>query len=381
MRVLLNYVYYRPVGHVVEAMRYAKGLYDANPGCEIHVALTNRTAWELSAGCPWIAEKYTVELSERAPERLTLPPMPREWDYIIDNNLVQLERTNPERIRPDGYVPPPLGWEEVAMLSYYDLTTSALHARSGRGTLYPAISLPIGLNYAVGSHVRLEVPSSSRDFVSRYRHDGPKIGVMLGGSGASKLYPQIDSWIAILKALTLRYPMAKFFVSGTRAADRNQTTTRAYTDDDLARLFASDRRIVDCYDIGMWNQVALFELCDLLISPHTGFAFLALCVETPWLAISGGNWPEYFYNQVPFYSLLPDNPDYPYVGLIDGEVDGRRIPAMQPENLLPRIQEILDAVAYLLDPATIYGDALEGHRERVSRARVRRKYIPLAPAF
>src|SRR5579875_1495029 len=211
-------------------MRYARGLGDANPDCEVHVALSNRTAWELCAGCPWIAATYPVALSEREPERVELPPMPRDWGNILDNNLLRLETASPEQIRPKGYVAPPLGWEEVAMLAYYERTDAELLARSGRGTLYPAISLPDGLNCSVGAHVRIEVPADSRAFVQRYRHDGPKIGVLLGGSGAAKMYPEVDSWVTVLDAIRLRFPTARFYVTGVRSTDRGQTITRAYTE-------------------------------------------------------------------------------------------------------------------------------------------------------
>ena len=46
-------------------------------------------------------------------------------------------------------------------------------------------------------------------------------------------------------------------------------------------------RVVECFDIGMRKQLALFECCDLLCSPHTGFVFLAPFVGTPWLTIAG----------------------------------------------------------------------------------------------
>ncbi len=37
----------------------------------------------------------------------------------------------------------------------------------------------------------------------------------------------------------------------------------------------------------------------------------ALAVGTPWLTISRGRWSEYFFNGVPFYSLLSDPDRFP----------------------------------------------------------------------
>jgi hypothetical protein len=282
--ILVNHVYYSPVGHVVEAIRYARGFRDANPGSEIHVALSDGAPWELCAGAPWIAGIYRIPVADPGSCGLSVPEMPREWDYIVDNNLMALE--DPQ-------------------------------------------------------------------------------------------YPGAESWITIIGALRERFPLARFYLTGARGSDRHRhlTTTR-YRDDGLARILASGDDLVDCYDIGLWHQVALLEACDLLVSPHSGFSFLALCVSTPWLTISGGNWPEFFFNGVPFYSVLPDNPDYPYVGAYDYDYDGPTIPDMRHERLLARIPDILAGAAFLLDPATTYQDALARHRANVARARIRHDRMP-----
>ena len=130
-------------------------------------------------------------------------------------------------------------------------------------------------------------------------------------------------------------------------------------------MLGCDPAVVDCFDIGLWPQVALLERCDVVLAPHTGFAFLALCVGTPWLALSGGNWPEYFFNDVPFYSLLPDDPGYPHEGAIDASEDGHPIAGMRLEELLRRIPELLDAVAFLLDPLTTFAAAQRRHRANI----------------
>jgi ADP-heptose:LPS heptosyltransferase len=195
------------------------------------------------------------------------------------------------------------------------------------------------------------------------------------------MYPAADTWIVILRALRERFGAARVYLTGSRTSNRKQTTTRAYSDGDLARIIACDDQIIDCYDIGLWNQVALLERCDLLLSPHTGFAFLASCVGTPWLALSGGNWPEYFFNDVPFYSVLPDNPDYPYVGAIDGDQDGPRIPCMQREKLRRAIPEILDGAAFLLAAGCTFAQAQRRHQENIARSNVRRDRILTATTF
>ena len=84
---------------------------------------------------------------------------------------------------------------------------------------------------------------------------------------------------------------------------------------------------------------------------------------------------------MPFYSLLPDDPGYPHEGAIDACEDGHPIAGMRLEELLRRIPELLDAVAFLLDPLTTFAAAQRRHRANISRARVRRDRIPTAPTF
>ena len=61
-KLLLNFVYYRPVGHAVEALKYAKGYYDANKDdIEIHLLLNADTPVELVDACYWIKKTYSIE--------------------------------------------------------------------------------------------------------------------------------------------------------------------------------------------------------------------------------------------------------------------------------------------------------------------------------
>ncbi|HEY3869289.1 MAG TPA: glycosyltransferase family 9 protein [Actinocrinis sp.] len=377
-RVLLNHVYYSPVGHVVEAIRYARGLHEGNSGSEIHVALGEGAPAELCDACPWIARTYRVRLEGGELGGVSDPPLLREWDYVLDNNLIQLETASPGLLgRPDDYVQE-LGREEELALAYYARTEREFIV-GGRGVLFPEMTLPDGLGYVPDAHIDLEIPQESRAFAKQYEHEGPKIAVLPAGSGHARIYPEAGTWAAVIRALGQRFPAARFYLTGARTTAARHTSTTAYTPEQIAGIVASSDRITDCYDMGLWNQVALLEQCDVLISPHSGFSFLAPCVGTPWLAISGGNWPEYFFNDVPFYSVLPDDPDYPHLGTIEGLEDGPRIPCMEHRRLVRRIPEIVNAAAFLLDPETTYEEAARRHRDNVSHARVRRDRIPLPP--
>ncbi len=379
LRILLNHVYYSPVGHMVEALQHAHGFKGANPGSEVHLAVSDGAPWELAEGCPWVAATYRVPLRDPSQCDLSIPEMPREWDYIVDNNLMRLEAEQPdELLRPAGHVPPQLGWEEEATLAYLDRTAKELVALRGRGVLYPTVRLPDGLHYR-HTPVRLNVPAASRAFAEQYDHAGPKICVLPAGSGPPAFYPSASSWVMVISALRERFPGSRFYLTGTRRPGRHRdltTTTHQARGDLLGDILAADASIVDCCDLGLWDQVALLEKCDLLVSPHSGFSFLASCVGTPWLAISGGNWPESFFNDAPFYSVLPDNPDYPYVGAYAFDYDGPTIPDMRAESLLARLDEIANAAAFLLDPTTTYRDSVERFTANLARSRVRHDRIP-----
>jgi hypothetical protein len=109
--------------------------------------------------------------------------------------------------------------------------------------------------------------------------------------------------------------------------------------------------------------------------PHTGFGMAALAVGTPWLALSGNRWPEYFYNNVPFYSVLPDpdrfacynqlGPDPPLVPDRDGE--GPRSPSMCADRIDDDLDEFLWAAGLLIERGLSYDQAMAGHFQRLLR--------------
>ena len=90
-----------------------------------------------------------------------------------------------------------------------------------------------------------------------------------------------------------------------RADERSAT---AFGRDELAALRAHPSQPLDAFDLPLAEQLALVEACDVFLAPHTGFGMAALAVGTPWLALSGGRWFEYFFNRVPFRSVIPTRP-------------------------------------------------------------------------
>jgi hypothetical protein len=375
--ILLSYLCRAFVGHSVEALRYTRGLAEANPGMEVHLALSDRCVPEIAEGCPWITKVHPIRLAdlERSDEPSVLADLPKEWDYIIDDLTIVHET--------DDLDPALLDREAIALRRYYRLTAGILSARAGRGALSPAMRLPEGLGYQPQARVRLSVPTPARAAAGRYAHTGRKICVLLGGSFSYQWYPDVSSWVAILTALRDGLEDPRFYLTGVRQPRDGQTRTAGYTDGDVATVLDSGPNLVDCYDIGFWNQVALMESCDLVLAPRTGFAALALCVGTPWLTISGGDWPEYFFNGVPFYPVLPDDPHYPYRAHRYPEDTPDKIPGMRPDILERKIPEIVEAARLLLDPGFTYERAVERYRDNIATANVTRAHmlLPTDPAL
>jgi hypothetical protein len=364
-RILLNYVCRPSAGHVVEAMRYTRGLYEANSGAEVHLAMSDRSVPEITEGCPWITKTHAVHMDDfdGAPKSVRLPA---EWEYIVDDNTILAET--------DGVDPSLHSPDAAALTRYYRLATTKLTATMGRGTLSPRMRLPDGLMYRPHTRVTLRVPVENQVFARRYAHDGPKIAVLLGSSAGYYKHPDVSSWVKILDAIRNAFPAARFYLTGVRRPHGGKTYTAGYSGHAVDGILAGGADIVDCYDIGTWNQIAMIEGCDALISPNAGFALLALCVGTPLLTIAGGDEVEFFFNHLSFYVVLPDTPDFPYPE--EPYLNGK-IPCMRPENLDRKIPEIVEGIGLLLDPGFTYPEAIARYAKNISKANVRREYVLL----
>jgi hypothetical protein len=100
--------------------------------------------------------------------------------------------------------------------------------------------------------------------------------------------------------------------------------------------------------------------------PRTGFGAAALAVGTPWLALAGGPWREWFFNGVPFYSVLPDTARYPcYTSMGEQpalvEDDGPRTPSMTRARIVEDLAELMEAARVLVERRLTYEEALRRH--------------------
>ncbi len=368
-RLLLNFVYWMPVGHVVEALKYTKGFIDSNRGIEVYVAINSASTPELLNECSWIKGVYPVNVEEiwkYGEKAKSFVKIPKEWDYIVTDK-------RSKKLADSGY--------EQKMKKYHLLVQNNFIAYwKGYTDSWYSEGLPRGLSYKQNSRINIKVPKHALKYIKkRLKKDKFRIVVLLAGSADAGEYPTIDSWIYILKEIKKIYPEVSFYITGVMKSENGRTSTSAYSEKEINKLF-SETDAVNCYNIGLWNQIALVEESDIFFSPHTGFAFLAMCVNTPWLVLSGGNWPEYIFNDVPFYSILPKSKEYPfYASKINfKDLDSntkRKVSKMDQKGVNERMHDIIKGIKLLRNKAFTYNKAVKEHVKNIDKAGINKKAL------
>jgi hypothetical protein len=362
-RLLVNYWYAPPVGHAIEGFRYALGYHAADPEIRVSLLLSAATSVELAGCCSFLDEVYAVPytsfLQVVGDPAAALAGVPRDWDYVVENHRAR-------EAAHDAF---------AGFRAFFDAAERHFEPRLGLGVAGEAPPA-----YLPHQQLRFEPPTEARATARRTIGDRRQaISVVLAGSSADRhLYPSTSSWELILGELSRCYPDAAICLIGKLGTD-GRTTSRVGRSE-LARLLAAVPATIDCFDRPLLEQLALVEASDLLVSPHTGFSFAASTVDTPWLAISGGNWHEYFFNGVPVYSLLPDPARYPsfaWAGLgttslqviaADSDGEGPRTPSMSAARIREDLPELLHAAELLIEGRLSYEQALADYFPRLLAA-------------
>jgi hypothetical protein len=321
VKVLVNFFYAQPVGHAVEALHYAHGHHAADPTRRISVALNAATPTELGALCPFVEHTYAIDhpFVEPGDTPLTLPT---QWDWVLD------DPRRHQAFQTDTF---------KGMRDYYAASDAHLHAKEGR-----TIAGLGRLSYLPHQPLRFALePAPLEDRT---------IAVMLAGSSEPSLYPSIEAWRTILDALHEAHP-------GVRPALIGRTTADERTRSALDRrpLLDHPSTPLDAYDLPLERQLAIVKASELFLSPHTGFGLAALATGTPWLTISGGRWFEYYFNHVPFRSILPDPERFPAFTQFS-EADATK--SMSDERIATDLDRIVAAATELLGDTLPYEQAL-----------------------
>lgn len=331
---LVNFVYCHPVGHAVEALHRVHGYRVANPDARIGVVLNAHTPVELTRFAPFVDEVYSVPVDvfdAAADHSAALAAIPTGWDHVQDDLRSKL---------PDQMAVFP------GLNAYYE--ASGKHfADSALGVAgYGPVP------YARGTRWTLTVPAAPRG-------PHPRIALLPGGSAPREMYPSVRSWRLVVEALLDRHPDAELVLVGKLRADDRTATT--FTRAELDAIASAAPRVTDAVDLPLPEQLAVLRGCDVLVSPHSGFGMAALAAGTPWLVIGGNRWPEYFFNGVPFHSVLPDVARFPAYAATDPEPvedDGPRSPSMSYARFAADLPEIVEYTSKLIAGEVAFEDAV-----------------------
>ncbi len=348
-KLLINWVYHPPVGHAVEALKLAKGYSLANKKIDVYLLLNSDTPIELADACPWIKKTYavsTAEVFKDGENAKCLKKIPKKWDYINNDNRAGLLVNANDREQL-------VKTQEVVQKIFVAKDSDSLPFVRNAKTILP-------------------VSVKAKAFVKKFKHRGPAVTIMLGGAKGLRQSPSIEMWLKICMALERAIPNLKIYFTGVTRSDHNRTFTKDFTLDDVDYLVKNLKNAESAYNIGLMNQVALIKKCDVFLSPHTGFAFLASVVDTPWLEIATCRWPMYFLNDVPFYSILPKCDSYPSLDDRTRECDrllreGKRVACVADSLVDQKIPEIVKGVKLLLDKNFTYDKAVKLHTRKIKK--------------
>jgi hypothetical protein len=313
----------------------------------VSLLLNAATPTELATWCPAVSAVFAVDAPFLEPDpaaRERLAGVPRDWDWVVDDT----RRHQPFQL--DLF---------PGMRDHYTASDAHLRPATGRSVVGAA-----RVGYLPRQPVRLDLPTAARAAAARRLDRGsrPRIAVLPAGSSDPALYPSVASWRLVLGALTDAVPDLQLVLLGRLVRDRRSSTS--WRRDDVDALLASRSRPVDCVDVPLAEQLAVVEACDLLLAPHSGLGMAALAVGTPWLALSGGRWFEYWFNSVPFRSVLPDTGRYPAFSqfdpadvVVDGD-DGPRTPSMTSARVRDDLDRLVAAARELLAGELSYERAL-----------------------
>jgi hypothetical protein len=304
---------------------------------------------------PFLEDVYRIEFTSfgdaTGDPGAALRDIPRDWDHVVHHDA----SVDPGQQRFEG------------VRRYYEAARSHFRGRLSEG---PANELR--LPYLPNQQLRLSLPDTARERAAQVLAGRRSIAVMLAGSSPRRaLYPSLTSWLLILDELSRRFPDAVFSLIGRLGTDDGRTSS-GVARDEVERILAT-RNAVDWFDRPILEQLAAVEASSLFVSPHTGFGFAAVSVGTPWLTLAGGDWFEYFFNGVPFYSVLPKSSDYPpfafsrTLPMIEADEDGEgpRTASMSIGRIRDDVTEIGDAASMLVDGTLTFDAALDGYLRRL----------------
>ena len=350
-KLLIAWVYHPAVGHLVEALQVAANYYSANPKLEIHVLVNSKTPFVIGNYCEFISKVHPVQVQLDGFNLTSFKDIEQyEFEYVIFPKRFKYSHQDfPEHFLKanhflQDYFKPKI-WGGYNDTPSKDLMALQENPYSGFKIKTPKNKITYNLPDASGA---------------------PIFSVMLKGASKQTKWPSLKTWKIILLHIKKKYPEALFLITGVLEAHGNIHNSNSQLKNKIDIFITSIPGAINCYDIGLENQLAIIQSSNVFIAPHTGFAFLAPCLGTPWLALSGGEWAEEMPAQMPFYSVLPDCYKYPCNG---GDMKFEckaRVKLKQPikcmSSIDSKLDDILLGIEKLLDRHYSYDAAFDDYQ-------------------
>lgn len=195
--------------------------------------------------------------------------------------------------------------------------------------------------------------------------------MILPGSATPEKSPTRSFWAEFVKELHAKYENPTVVFIGRFGTDHGATTN--FSPQDMEAFIARWPRVKNAFALGLLDQLAVAEQCDVLVSPHTGMAFALQCVGLPWLALSGWKYHEYLTNGVPLISILPKCPHYPcndstILRQCQDAIEQRGAPVLclQHAALGERMREIVQGCESLISKSISYRECIARHRLKLA---------------
>ena len=294
--LLVDHWYSHAVGHVIEALRRCQGYSACDPDLRVSLVLNGASPTELALCAPFVAEAFGVPYTS--------------FGVPVGSPRRAL-RANPARL---GLCRPPSRGDRSrrSSVSRASAATTRRRGRHFRGrrarSAWQAGRLP---PYAPHQKLRLALPEREREAALRgARRTALGRGDACRERRAGTSTRRRPRGSSMLDALERRFPDAAFVLVGRlgAAAAGRRVGSGAPRSSACSRRVGRGRRVRSADP-----RAARRSSRRRASSSHRtrGSASRRVAVGTPWLTLSGGDWHEYFFNGVPFHSVLPEAPTTP----------------------------------------------------------------------
>ena len=349
-KLLIVWVYHPAVGHLVEALQVAANYYSANPKLEIHFLVNCKTPHVIGNYCDFISRVHPVQVHIDGINVVSIKSFKHhEFDYVIF---------------PKRFKHTPQDFPEPLLKANHFLQDYFKPKIWGGYNDTPSLD-ETALQENPYSGFKINIPEDKITYNLPDASGAPIFSVMLKGASKQTKWPSFKTWKIILLHINKKYPEARFLITGVLKAHGDIHNSDFQLKNKVETFIASIPGAINCYDIGLENQLAIIQSSNIFIAPHTGFAFLAPCLGTPWLALSGGEWAEEMPAHMPFYSVLPGCNKYPCHG---GDMKFEckaRVKLKQPikcmSSIDSKLDDILLGIEKLLDRHYSYDAAFKDY--------------------